>query len=49
MPRILQPRCAASESESDGAFTFDIPISLPWLGPVLRYSGRLTLVERPAP
>ncbi len=49
MPRPLRPQCAARESEDDRAFTFDIPISLPWLGPVLRYSGRLVPVERPLP
>jgi len=32
----LRPTCHAVQDEQDGAFTFDIPVSLPWLGPVIR-------------
>lgn len=41
LPSFLRPRCHAIEADEAGAFTFDIPVSLPGLGPVIRYSGRL--------
>lgn len=41
LPSSLQPSCAAIETGHDGAFTFDVPVSLPGLGAVIRYPGRL--------
>lgn len=45
LPRCLRPRCRAVERDADGRFSFDIPVSLPWLGPVIHYSGRLAPTE----
>lgn len=44
LPFFLRPSSAAVESADDGAFTFDVPVSLPGLGPVIRYTGRLALI-----
>lgn len=41
LPSFLRPHCHAIEADAAGAFAFDIPVSLPGLGPVIRYSGRL--------
>lgn len=41
LPGWLAPRCAAVEREQDGAFTFDIPIDLPWLGRLIHYRGSI--------
>ena len=41
LPFFLRPHCHAIEAEEAGAFTFHVPVSLPGLGPVIRYSGRL--------
>lgn len=41
LPAFLRPRCRAVERDTGGLFSFDIPAGLPWLGPVIHYSGRL--------
>ena len=41
VPDCLRPRCHAVEQEANGTLDFDIPVSLPGLGPVIRYSGRV--------
>ena len=42
MPRVLAPKSETVESvDADGRFTFDVGISLPIAGPVVRYSGWL--------
>jgi hypothetical protein len=46
LPTWLRPSCHAIETTDDGALTFDIPISMPGLGPVIHYSGRLLPAER---
>ncbi|PTQ12204.1 hypothetical protein CLG96_06535 [Sphingomonas oleivorans] len=46
LPRALRPACAAIETQQDGAFAFAIPVDLLWLGPIIRYSGRLAPIER---
>ncbi|MEA3029151.1 MAG: hypothetical protein QOG13_476 [Sphingomonadales bacterium] len=42
MPRFLLPREVAREYEADGRFHFDVPITLPLIGPVIHYKGWLT-------
>jgi hypothetical protein len=44
LPSILRPHCHAIEADEAGAFTFDIPVTLPGLGPVIRYSGWLASI-----
>lgn len=39
VPSWLSPRCQAEETEADGAFVFDVPIDMPWLGRIIRYRG----------
>jgi hypothetical protein len=41
MPDWLAPRCAATERQKNGDFTFDIPIDLPWLGRLIHYRGQI--------
>lgn len=41
MPRILWPRIAAFERVVDGLFAFDVSVSVPICGFVIRYRGRL--------
>lgn len=41
MPRLLLPRDVAREYEADGLFHFDVPITLPLIGPVIHYKGWL--------
>jgi hypothetical protein len=42
MPRLLMPKSATSESVgADGRFRFDVGISVPLVGPVIRYRGWL--------
>ncbi|MFV3131597.1 DUF4166 domain-containing protein [Niveispirillum sp. KHB5.9] len=41
MPRWLAPRCPAVERQEEDAFSFDIPIDLPWLGRLIHYRGRV--------
>lgn len=45
MPMRLAPRSSAREWEADGQFQFDVSISLPLVGRLVRYRGRL----RPCP
>lgn len=45
LPGFLRPSCAAVETGEGGAFTFDVPVSLPGLGPVIRYAGRLAPIR----
>jgi hypothetical protein len=41
MPRALLPTGVAYEEEIDGRFTFDVDISLPLIGTIVRYRGWL--------
>ena len=41
MPLALGPKTPASEWEHDGAFQFDVAVSLPLIGPVVHYRGWL--------
>jgi hypothetical protein len=41
LPLCLAPRSAASEWDEDGAFHFDVPISLPLVGEIIHYRGWL--------
>jgi hypothetical protein len=41
LPKMLAPKCIAYESEEDGAFMFDITISLPIFGRLIAYKGVL--------
>ena len=41
LPSALRPHCAAREYEEDGRYVFEVPVSVPWLGPVIRYTGRM--------
>lgn len=41
LPRALAPQGVAREFEADGRFHFDVPIGLPFVGPVVRYRGWL--------
>ncbi|WP_308516384.1 DUF4166 domain-containing protein [Sphingomonas flavescens] len=43
MPEFLAPRIAAGEWAEDDWFCFEVCAALPLVGPVIRYSGRLTL------
>lgn len=45
LPRWLTPQVRASERAYGGAHLFDVAVSLPLIGPVIAYRGRL--VERP--
>lgn len=47
MPRVWRPVCRAVERDMGGDFGFDIPIALPGLGPIIRYSGRLRPHQEP--
>ncbi|HTJ02520.1 MAG TPA: DUF4166 domain-containing protein [Methylovirgula sp.] len=42
LPLALAPRSRAREWEEGGRFRFDVPISLPFIGLVVHYSGWLT-------
>ncbi|PZT92059.1 MAG: saccharopine dehydrogenase [Citromicrobium sp.] len=44
LPLALAPRSLAREWEEDGAFHFDVPITLPLVGRVVHYRGVLRLV-----
>lgn len=44
LPRWLAPRIVASEWADGGDFLFDVAITLPILGPLIRYRGRLRRV-----
>lgn len=41
LPLRLRPHCHAREHEQDGRYIFDVPISLWWLGRIIRYIGRM--------
>jgi hypothetical protein len=41
MPRFLGPKTQAREWQDGDAFCFDVAISLPLIGPIVRYQGRL--------
>ncbi|MEH6678388.1 DUF4166 domain-containing protein [Phenylobacterium sp.] len=43
MPRALGPRTKARETVSDGIFHFDVAISMPMVGPIIRYEGSLAV------
>jgi hypothetical protein len=45
LPLMLGPRPVAREWEEDGRFRFDVAISLPLIGPVVRYAGWLRPVD----
>ena len=42
LPRALWPQIAATETERDGVFCFDVEIGLPGIGRLVRYRGWLT-------
>jgi len=42
MPRFLGPRSTAVEAGTMGKFTFDVAISHPFTGLIVRYRGLLT-------
>jgi hypothetical protein len=47
LPRFLLPRSAATERvDGDGRFCFDVPISLPGVGPLVHYRGWLVPESR---
>lgn len=41
LPSWLRPRCRATEREQDGRYVFDVPVSLPLLGPIIHYTGSM--------
>ncbi len=41
VPRLLWPRVRATERVADGLFAFDVTISAPLAGLIIRYRGRL--------
>ena len=45
LPAWLRPRCPAIEREEAGRFIFDVPVSIPWLGFVIRYMGSMELID----
>lgn len=48
LPRRLAPRIAAREwQEENGRFGFDVDVAMPLVGPVVRYSGWLSLLGEP--
>jgi hypothetical protein len=45
LPSFLRPRSTARESVgNDGLFRFDVEITMPLIGPIVRYSGHLAPV-----
>jgi hypothetical protein len=49
LPLFLAPRIAAREwQEENGRFGFDVRVSMPLIGPVVRYAGWLALLAEPA-
>ena len=40
-PHWLRPHCHAREREEARRFVFDVPITIPWLGFVIRYTGHM--------
>ncbi|WP_306142888.1 DUF4166 domain-containing protein [Roseibium sp. MMSF_3412] len=45
MPRAVLPVSQASEFETDGHFHFDVQVSLPGVGVLVRYQGHLSPVQ----
>jgi hypothetical protein len=41
VPFWLRPHCHAVEREDDGRYVFDVPVSVPWLGAIIHYTGRM--------
>lgn len=46
LPRCLVPRSDTVESAAEGSASFDVSVSLPWVGKLVRYRGTLTPVKR---
>lgn len=44
-PNWARPHCHAREKEDAGHYVFDVPVSLPWLGHVIRYTGRMERID----
>ncbi|MBZ9648472.1 DUF4166 domain-containing protein [Sphingobium sp. 3R8] len=44
-PGWARPHCQAREREEAGHYVFDVPVSLPWLGHVIRYTGRMERID----
>lgn len=42
LPRLMRPHVDAREASADGKHLFNVELSLPGLGRIVRYSGRLT-------
>lgn len=49
LPPGLAPRIAASETDENGRFGFDVRIALPLFGLLIAYRGSLVLVSEPVP
>ena len=49
MPRALMPRGESYEAEVAGTFRFHVEITLPLIGPVVRYEGALQQVQTAEP
>jgi hypothetical protein len=45
LPRALSPSMTAWESETDGKYAFEVSVSLPFLGRLVRYSGQLEVEQ----
>jgi len=45
LPRVLAPTMNAWESEKDGKYQFEVAVSLPFLGQMIRYSGQLEVEQ----
>jgi hypothetical protein len=43
MPAFLMPNGVARETDEDSAFRFDVPITMPFIGPVVHYRGILRM------
>lgn len=41
LPGWLRPHCHAREREENGRYVFDVPVSIPWIGFVIRYTGAM--------
>jgi hypothetical protein len=49
LPRAFAPRIAASETDENGRFGFDVRIALPLFGLLIAYRGSLVLVAEARP
>ena len=45
LPKILLPRTEAHKEVVDGGYQFSVAISVPFIGKVLGYSGKLALSD----